>query len=82
MQAPGLTHKKLPQLEGPRGAWPLQLTCVAPPINKLTLLKTVVVGLNLKLWPLLINAWPPLVDCSSARAPLFRILPRHPCLWT
>ena len=35
-----------------RGAWLPQLTCLAPPINKLILLKTAAFVLNFKLWPL------------------------------
>ena len=42
----------------PRGSLAPQLLCLAPPINKLTLLKTAALVLNFKLWPLLINAWP------------------------
>ena len=60
MQAPG------PGPGGARKAWPLQSACVTHPINKLALLKTAVFVLNVKLWRLLINAWSPLVDCSSA----------------
>ena len=40
--------------------------CLAPPINKLSLLKKAACVLNFKFWPPLINTWPPK---STALAP-------------
>ena len=55
--------KKRTKLMVPRGG-------LAPPFNKLTLLKTPAFVLNFKLCPPpLIYAWPPLVVCSAAGSP-------------
>ena len=45
---------------GCRGVWIFPIDMLAPPINKLTLLKAATFVLNFKLAPPpLINAWPP-----------------------
>ena len=57
--APKPDHVMVSQGRRQGGAWPPQLTCLAPPINKHTLLKTAAFVLNFQPWPPLINAWPP-----------------------
>ena len=44
--------------KGARGSG-LPIDMLGPPIKKLTLLKTAVFVLNFKVWPPLMNAWPP-----------------------
>ena len=49
-----------------------QSTCLAPPTNKLTLLKTAASVLNFKLGPLPDKRLAPQVDCSGAGSGLER----------